>query len=465
MSTAGTIPNDTYPDRQASVDRVVSTASPRKRWLLVHPRNPARLLVEALSKPSLPLGLLMVATLAQHQFAVTLCDERIGDTLPEDFSAYDVVAITARTVNVTRAYQIADQAMAQGRRVILGGIHPTMLPEEARQHASTVVIGEIESVWDDLAADVQRDTLQPIYRAESLKPLTDIQHADFDLLRRPIRQRRYASRIPLVGTKGCPVGCTFCCTPQIYGKTYRTRTPEHIIAEIRYHQARMGRQKLHFSFMDDNISARSEFVEELFERMIGLNVTWNANISMNFLQKSHIPELARRAGCELLNIGFESLDPETIKQVGKGSNRIGMYDTVVANVHRQGIAIQGYFIFGLDTDTEASFQQTYDFIMRNRIDMPVFTLATPFPGTPWYDEIKPRLQHTDWDKYDVQHSVYAPANLDQERLLTNYIKLYREVFSWRGLRHRISWDKPAWIKLANVGIHFFAQGLKPQQFI
>jgi len=465
MSTVGIRRDDSHPGQRLPVEHLSFTGLRRKRWLLVHPRNPAHLLVESYSKPSLPLGLLMVATLAQQHFAVDLRDERIGDTLPEDLSDYDVVAITARTVNVTRAYEIADQALAQGRRVILGGVHPTMVPEEAGQHATTVVIGEIESVWDELVADVQHDTLQPIYRAQHLKPLTDVQHADFDLLRGPVRQGKYTFRIPLVGTKGCPVGCTFCCTPQIYGKVYRTRTPEHIIDEIRYHQERLGRKALHFSFMDDNISARSGYVEELFERMVGLGVTWNANISMNFLQQPHIPELARRAGCEVLNIGFESLDPETIKQVGKGSNRISMYDTVVANVQREGIAVQGYFIFGLDTDTEASFQQTYDFIMRNRIDLPVFTLATPFPGTPWYDEIAPRLQHRNWDKYDVQHSVYEPAKIDQEQLLTNYIKLYREVFSWRGLRRRLRWNSPSWVLMGNLGIHFFARGLTPQQFI
>lgn len=464
MALADVTYHDSSPERQLLAGGPC-TGQSRKRWLLVHPRNPGQLLVESFSKPSLPLGLLMVATLARQYFPITLLDERIGDTVPEDFSAYDIVAITARTVNARRAYEIADKALAQGRRVILGGVHPTMLPEESSQHASAVVLGEIESVWEELAADIEHDTLKPRYQAQDLKPLTAMQHADFDLLRKPVRQGKYAFRIPLVGTKGCPVGCTFCCTPQIYGKVYRTRTPEHVVEEIRYHQERLGRRALHFSFMDDNIYARSAFVEELLERMVGLGVRWNANISMNFLQKPHIPALAKRAGCEVLNIGFESLDPETIKQVGKGSNRVSMYDAIVANVQRQGIAIQGYFIFGLDTDTEASFQQTYDFIMRNRIDMPVFTLATPFPGTPWYQEMEPRLLHRDWDKYDVQHSVYAPAKLAQERLIANYIKLYREVFSWRGLRRRLSWGKPAWVTLANLGMHAFAQGLRPQQFV
>lgn len=437
----------------------------RKKWLLVHPRNPTRLLVELSGKYSMPLGLLMVATLAQRHFDIDFVDERIGDRVPEDVSAYDIVAITARTVNAQRAYQIADQALEQGRRVILGGVHPTMMPDEAHDHATSVVVGEIESVWEELVEDIQRNTLKPTYRAQSLKPLTETERADFDIARKSPNHDKYVFRIPLIGTKGCPVGCTFCCTPQIYGKAYRTRQPEHVIDEIKYHQQRLGKRNLHFSFMDDNICARSEFVEQLLNSMIGLGVRWNANISMNFLQKPHIPELAQRAGCEVLNIGFESLDPDTIKHVGKGSNRVSMYDMVVNNVQKQGIAIQGYFIFGLDTDTERSFQQTYDFIMRNRIELPVFTLATPFPGTPWFEEMKPRLQHFDWSKYDVQHSVYRPARIDQERLITNYIKLHHEVFSWKSIYQRVGWKKAPWLLMANVAMHHHAQAWKPALFV
>jgi len=437
----------------------------RKKWLIVQPKNTSKLLVDLSGKVSMPLNLLMVATLAQKHFDVEFIDERVGDKVPEDFSGYDIVALTARTLNVMNAYRIADRALAQGRRVILGGVHPTMLPNEAREHCTSVVAGEIESVWDELLVDIYQDKLKPLYRAHSLKPLTEIEHADFGVTMRSKNAKKYSFRIPLLGTKGCPVGCTFCCTPRIYGRIHRTRSSKHVIDEIKYHQERLGRKELHFSFMDDNICAMPSFVEELLNGMIGLGIRWNSNVSMNFLEKPHVPELAKLSGCELLNIGFESLNPDTIKQVKKGSNRIDIYDLVVSNVHKQGVAIQGYFIFGFDTDTEKSFEATYDFIMRNRIEFPAFTIATPFPGTPWYEEMKPRIQHFDWDKYDVYHSVYRPAKMDQEEFLKHFIKIQREVYSWRGITHRMRGHKPDWLWTVNIAMHHFTQNLKPEMLL
>lgn len=437
----------------------------RKKWLLIQPRNTSKLLVDLSGKVSMPLNLLMVGTLAQQYFDVDLVDERIGDKVPEDFSGYDVVAITARTLNVNNAYQIADRALAQGRRVILGGVHPTMVPEEAREHCTTVVAGEIESVWEELVEDIFQDRLKPLYRATSLKPLTEVAHADFDIATRSRNYKKYSFRIPLIGTKGCPVGCTFCCTPRIYGRVHRTRTPDLVLDEIRYHQERVGKRNVHFSFMDDNICAKPSFVEQLLSGMVGLGIKWNANISMNFLEKPHVPELAKLSGCELLNIGFESLMPETIREVKKGSNRVDVYDQVVDNVHQHGVAIQGYFIFGLDSDTEKSFEATYDFIMRNKIEFPAFTIATPFPGTPWYEEMKPRIQHFDWDRYDVYHSVFTPARMSQEEFLKNFIKIQREVYSWRGITHRMRGHKPDWLWTVNLAMHHFTQNLKPEMLL
>jgi bacteriochlorophyll C12 methyltransferase len=438
---------------------------PRKKWLIIHPKNTSKLLVDLSGKVSMPLNLLMVATLAQKYFDVDFLDERIGDQVPEDFSGYDVVALTARTLNVKNAYAIADRVLAQGKKVILGGVHPTMLIDEAREHCTSVVAGEIESVWEELVHDIYHDTMKPVYRATKLKPLARMEHADFDIVRKSQNYQKYSFRIPLIGTKGCPVGCTFCCTPKIYGRTHRIRTPLHVIEEIQYHQRRLGKRDVHFSFMDDNICAQPAFVEELLHRMIGLGIKWNANISMNFLDKPHVPELSKLSGCELLNIGFESLTPETIKSVHKGSNRIEKYDLVVDNVHRQGIGIQGYFIFGFDTDTPASFQATYDFIMRNRIEFPAFTIATPFPGTGWYDEMKSRIQHFDWDKYDVYHSLYRPAKMDQEEFLRNFIKIQREVYSWRGIYRRMAGRRPDWIWSVNVAMHYFTRSLTPEMLV
>lgn len=438
--------------------------SRKKRWLLVQPKSKTNLMVDS-GKVSIPLNLMMVGTLAKTRFEVDFVDERIGDVVPEDLSKYDIVAITARTLNVSKAYEIADRARAQGARVILGGTHPTMLFEEAKEHATSVVFGEIESVWDSLADDIENDTMKAQYKAGAFKSMTQMGMPDFNIVLSSPNSNRYSFRIPLLATKGCPVGCNFCTTPTIYGKSFRTRTSDFVVEEIKFHQNRLGKKDIHISFMDDNISFRPAFMEELMHAMIGLGAKWNANISMNFLEKPEVPRLAKEAGCELLNIGFESVTPETIKYVHKGSNRIGRYDEVVANVHNAGIGIQGYFIFGFDTDTKNSFQGTYDFIMRNRIEFPVFTIATPFPGTPWFEEMKPRIEHFNWDKYDTFHYMYKPMKMEREEFLENFIKIQREIYSWKNIWHRLHGKPFNWIWMVNVAMHYFTRRLTPQMLM
>ncbi len=441
-----------------------STNGRRKKWLIVQPKSATPLMVDS-GKVSIPLNLLMVATLVQKYFDLDFVDERIGDKVPDDLTEYDVVAITSRTLNAKKAYEIADKALAQGKQVILGGVHPTMLSEEAREHSTSIVSSEVESVWEELLQDVQQDKVKPFYRASAFKEMASMEHADFNIAMRSKHARKYSTRIPLLATKGCPISCSFCCAYKVYGKTYRTRTVDHVIEEIEYHQDRLKRKDINISFMDDNICFRPDFIEELLNSMVGKGIRWNSNISMNFLEKPHIPELAKASGCELLNVGFESLNPETIKSVGKGSNRIDRYDIVVQNTKKHNLALQGYFIFGFDTDTTEGFQTTYDFIMRNRVEFPVFTIATPFPGTAWFDEIKDRILHFDWDKYDTFHYMYHPAKMGQHEFLQNFIKIQREVYSWGGIRHRLQGHKLDWIWAANLAMHNFTQRLTPEMLL
>lgn len=453
------------PETVEAVQRPAAAQGPRKKWLVVQPKSSTPLMVDS-GKVSMPLNLLMVASLAEQHFDVDFVDERIGDKVPADLSHYDIVAMTARTLNARRVYAHADRALAQGKKVILGGVHPTMLPAEAGQHATSIVFGEAETIWNELIDDINREQMKPLYKpTNGFVSMTDMDSPNFAFARRSPNFKRYSFRVPLLATKGCPVGCNFCCTPRIYGKSFRMRDADRVIGEIKQHQQYAGKPDIHISFMDDNISFRPAFAEELLQKMVGLGVGWNANISMNFLEKPEFVELARAAGCEMLNVGFESVSPDTIKYVHKGSNRVGRYESIVENVHQQGIAIQGYFIFGFDTDTTASFQHTYDFIMNNRIEFPVFTIATPFPGTPWYEEMKPRIVQPDWDKYDTFHYMYQPRNLERDEFLRNFIKVQREVYSWPSILHRMRGRKLDWVWLVNIAMHYFTQRLTPEVFL
>ncbi len=436
----------------------------RKKWLLIQPVSNTSMMVDS-GKVSMPLNLMMVATLAGQLFDVDFIDERLGDPIPEDFSGYDVIAVTSRTLNARKAYQIAGNAKKQGKIALLGGVHPTMSLDEAQSYASSVAYGEIESVWPELAQDVIDGSMKPVYRAEALRPMNTMLRPDFSYALRSRNSRKYSSRIPILATKGCPVGCNFCTTPTIYGKNYRYRDINLVLDEMRYHQERLGNEKVNFSFMDDNISFRPKYFKELLGQMGWLNVRWNANISMNFLHDPEVAELAAWSGCELMSIGFESLNPETLKTIHKGSNRLDNYATVVKNLHNQGIAIQGYFMFGFDNDSRESFQMTYDFIMENRIDFPVFSLVTPFPGTPYYDEMKPRLRHFDWDKYDTYHYMFEPKGISTNTFLQNFVKIQKEVYGARAIMRRMKGKPLNWVWLANLQMNRFTRGLNPSMYL
>ncbi len=435
----------------------------RKKWLLIQPVSITSMMVDS-GTVSMPLNLIMVATLVGTLFDVTFIDERLGDKVPEDFSGFDVIAITSRTLNATKAYRIGDNALRQNKTVILGGVHPTMLHDEAAQHCTSVVYGEIESIWTELATDVLKGKMQPVYRAKELKPMSAMQRPDFSYALSSKSSKKYSTRIPLLATKGCPVGCNFCTTPTIYGKSYRYRELDLVLEEMRYHQQRVGKKNVNFSFMDDNISFRPKYFFTLLEEMAKLGVHWNANISMNFLDKPEVAELAGRSGCDLLSIGFESLNPETLKTLHKGSNRLGNYEQVVGNLHKNNIAIQGYFMFGFDNDTEESFQLTYDFIMKNRIEFPVFSLVTPFPGTPYFDEMKPRIRHFDWDKYDTYHYMFEPNKMSGEKLLSNFVKLQKEVYKGRAIMQRMKGKPLNWVWLANYAMNRFTSKLTSEYY-
>ena len=217
--------------------------------------------------------------------------------------------------------------------------------------------------------------------------------------------------------------------------------------------------------MDDNISFRPQYFTELLEGISRIGARWNANISMNFLHKPEVAEIAGRSGCELMSIGFESLNPDTLKSMNKGANRLQNYATVVDNLHRNNIAIQGYFMFGFDDDSEKSFQATYDFIMQNRIEFPVFSLVTPFPGTPYYEEMKPRIRHFDWDKYDTYHFMFEPRKMQGEKLLDNFVKLQKEVYNGRAIIKRMHGKPLNWVWLANFKMHAFTRKLNPGMYL
>ncbi len=431
----------------------------KKKWIFINPKPRYPHFTDKI-QISLPLNVLMVTSLIRQYYDIDVIDERVTK-LDEDFTGYDIVALSCRTPNVKRAYELADKAIEAGKIVMLGGVHPTLNQEESQKHCTTLISGEFEPVWDELREDIENHRLKPLYKAKDLYPIADLRPPDVEHFFKLNNPKKYSSRVPIFTTRGCLNTCNYCCVPEVYGKVYRTRDVKLIVEEIRMHQKRQRKKSINVFFVDDNICYQADYFKDLLEAITPLGISWNANISINFLQDKKLLRAMKTSGCDMLSVGFESLTPETISYVNKKTNRVNGYEKTIADLKENGIAVLGYFVFGFDTDTYSTFYSAYDFIMQNKIEFPCFTIATPFPGTPLYNELESRLFHKDWDKYDVNHLVYRPRNFDPEKFVKLYIEMLQKIFALKSIYYRLKGLRLDWAWAGSIGMHMSTRKLQP----
>lgn len=373
-----------------------------------------------------PLGLMKVAAQTPPDIMVSITDETVSP-VPDDIEA-DVVGLTAMTSAAPRAYQIADHLRRRGIAVVMGGMHASALPEEALQHADAVVVGEAEEVWPQLLADFRKGRMQPIYRRSSWSDLTNLPVPRRDL----IDAKRYWGPYSLQATRGCPNACSFCTVSTFFGRTYRTRPVEQVIAEVESIGGRM------LIFVDDNIMGKVAYARELFARLTDLRIDFFAQASATILNTPDLIQKAARAGCKALFMGLETLSPGNLAAIGKSFNAAEKYRELVSMLHANGIAIIGAFMFGLDEDDEDVFDRTADFAEEVHIDVPQFSIATPLPGTRLYQRLhgEGRITETDWGKYDGGHVCFQPLRLSMDKLQDGLRRVYGRCYSWPSIIKR-----------------------------
>jgi len=373
------------------------------------------------------LGLAMVAALTPPEVEVSLTDENV--TVIDFEKGADLVGITALTGTAQRAYEIADTFRARGVKVILGGIHPSVLPEEASQHADAVVIGEAEGIWSNLIKDFKANKLQRVYR----------QHERPSLLGLPIPRRdlfteeAYFLRHTISTTRGCPYSCSFCSVTSFFGHTYRCRPVEEILKEVETFNDR----KL-IGFVDDNIGGNPKFAKELFRALVPYKIKWVGQASVTIARDDELLKLAAASGCLGLLIGFESLSPANLAAVGKRINVVDEYENVIRKIHSHGIAIHGLFIFGFDEDDEDVFKRTVRFAQKMRLETAQFGCLAPYPGTALCESLEKagRIITKDWSQYGY-NLVFEPKPMSREMLQKGNDWAWREFYSipsiWRRL--------------------------------
>ena len=390
-----------------------------------------------------PLGLAYLAAYTPPHWRVTIHDEQLqGARLPDA----DLVGITVTTWTANRAYELADHYRGLGTPVVLGGVHPSMMPDEALQHADAVVIGDAETVWEQVVLDAEQGTLQPRYQA-SPQPLTDLRHPRRDLL-----DGRYM--FTAVNTiRGCPFRCEFCAIDHFYEGKVRRRPLDEVMAELETLPDRT------VYFVDGNLygnsrADRRRFIElcnavEEGQKQGRLRFrTWVAYAPVDALDDDDALAAARAAGCRVLRIGFESIDSRTLEEMRKSQNvEMGpeRYAELIRNARRHGLMLTGEFLIGADSDTRETLERTREFILGSGLDLMRLNVLQPLPGTDLLARWKADgrlLVHDfprDWDRYQDDafiSVVYRPANLTAEELQEFAIECGREFYSYRRIARR-----------------------------
>ena len=404
-----------------------------KRLVLINPVNPRRVgLTASLSSRFPPLALGVVAALTPGDWEIEIVDENFE---PFAFREADLVGLTAFTVAATRAYEIAARYRERGIPTVLGGIHASMLPEEALQYVDTVVVGEAERVWPKVISDFEAGAMRRVYRAE-WPDLTGMPCARRDLFHPAYK---YAS---IQTARGCPLDCEFCSVTAFNGHRYRTRPVADVLDELETIP-----QKVVF-FVDDNIIGYGERGAEralaLFQGMIerGIKKDWLCQASMGFADNDDVLEYAGRSGCRMVFLGVEAENPEALEEMNKKLNirmtREG-YEETFRRIHRHGIAVLGSFIYGMDSDTPETMSRRTDYILEGGVDAVQTTCLTPLPGTRLFKRLEDegRLLYTDfprdWDHYDMLEVAHRPLLLTADELAIFGLRSMRRAYDRRAI--------------------------------
>ena len=376
-----------------------------------------------------PLAFTILSGLTPNDITTVFYDECV-EILPDSIDG-DVLVFSVETLAAKRTYSLAKQYKQKSPhlKIIMGGFHPTAVPDEVLLYADSVVVGDAESVWGNLIADLESDTLKPLYTATNdiMLPYNKADHSTFT-------GKKYA-RIGVVQWKrGCLFNCDFCSIRAFYKARIIEREINDVICEI----AAM-KEKIFF-IADDNLLHDRNKLKIFLTELVPLKKRWGCQISINVAKDLEILELMKKSGCIIAIVGFESLSDSTLTEIGK-KQRVSEYDNAVRVIHSYGIMFYATFIFGYSNDTLDSFGQVYDFVMKHKLAIVNFNPLMVMPGTALYDELNKQSKLIDpkwWvsDKYKYGDATHYPDKMTPKQLAEGCKKLRYKFYSLRSILWR-----------------------------
>lgn len=380
-----------------------------------------------------PLALANIAGLTDGRHELIFFDDRLESI---DYGSNpDLVAISVETHTARRSYEISERFMSRKIPVVMGGFHPTLIPEEVLEHADSVVIGEAEGVWAQILQDTERRSLKRYYKAETRSDLTGIRPD-----RSIFKNKRYMPLIPVEFGRGCRNSCDYCSVGAFYGGRYIHRPVEEVVSEIK----NLDKGSI-ILFTDDNLMADPVAAKRLFAAITPVGIRWAGQANMGFVRDKDLLRLASKSGCMCLMIGFESLLRDNLVKMNKRSNIIaGDYEEIVGKIKDTGIKIYASFVFGYDADTKESFEKVLKFALKSKFFIANFNHLAPYPGTPLYKRLldESRLIYKKWwleGTYRYGSLTFRPISASVEEIEKGCKSLKAEFNSLPNVLYR-AWD-------------------------
>lgn len=372
-----------------------------------------------------PLGLATLASYLSAEDEIELVDQHVEKLQINDNP--DLVLIQVYITNAKRAYRIADHYRKCGAFVVLGGLHVTSMPNEAINHADTVILGPAEQSFPEFLQDFKMKRTKKFYHAKAGRTIESQPVIRRDLIKR----EKYLVPNSLSISRGCPHHCSFCYKDAFFkgGKSFYTQRVDEILAEI---DRLPGK---HLYFLDDHLLGDPKLAATLFREMKGMNRVFQGAATVESILKGDLLELASEAGLRSVFVGFETFSEENLRQSNKSQNQKQNYELAVKRLHDLGIMINGSFVFGLDHDDQDVFKRTVDWGVNHSITTATYHILTPYPGTKLYQDLEKqnRIFTKDWNLYDTRHTVYESKNLSPKELEDGYQWAYKEFYSWQNI--------------------------------